>query len=73
MDDKNFKKMMEVFMKVYEKPLKPDILKIYKDLLQEIPDNQVEYITEQCLKNCKYFPKPADIFEYYEKELPKLE
>jgi len=65
MDKKKFNEMMNVFIKVYEKGLTTDVLKIYFELFKEIPDNQVDYITQECLKRCHFFPRPADVFDYY--------
>ena len=66
MDKKKFNKMMNVFIKVYEKGLATDVLEIYFDLFKEIPDAQVDYITQECLKRCHFFPRPADVFDYYD-------
>ncbi|GAG84758.1 unnamed protein product [marine sediment metagenome] len=38
MDKKKFNEMMNVFIKVYEKGLTTDVLKIYFELFKEIPD-----------------------------------
>jgi hypothetical protein len=75
MNKVNFDKMMRKFAKIFEKGLEPDVLKIYLDLFEEIPDNQVDYITRECLKKCHYFPRPADIFDCLEEivDYPKLE
>lgn len=66
MNKKNFDKMMITFSKVYEKGLTSDILKIYFDLFKEIPDNQVDYITRECIRRCHFFPRPADVFDHYD-------
>ena len=66
MDKKKFNEMMNVFIKVYEKGLTTGVLKIYFELFKEIPDNQVDYITRECLKRCHFFPRPADVFDYYD-------
>jgi len=66
MDKKKFNEMMNVFIKVYEKGLTTGVLKIYFELFKEIPDNQVDYITRECLKSCHFFPRPADVFDYYD-------
>lgn len=78
MDKKNFKEMMEIFSKVYEKGLSPDVLKIYFDIFKEIPNDKTKFIIKVCLKKCRYFPRPADIFGCLEEEdqifdLPDLE
>lgn len=78
MDKKNFNKMMKIFGKIFEKGLTTDVLKIYFDLFKEIPDDQCDHITRECLKKCRYFPRPVDIFECLEgesqiSELPDLE
>lgn len=66
MDKKNFNKMMITFGKVYERGLAADVLEIYFNIFKEIPNNQVDYITQECLKRCHYFPRPADIFDHYD-------
>ena len=66
MNKNNFDKMMGVFAKVYEKVLEPEVLSIYFNLFKEIPDNQVKHITDGCLKKCNFFPRPADIFSFYD-------
>jgi len=63
MDKKNFDQMIKIFSEVFEKNLNPYVVKIYFDLFQEIPDSQVSAITKSCLRKCKYFPRPADVFE----------
>jgi len=78
MDKKNFNKMMGIFGKVFEKKLAPDVLKIYFKIFKEIPDDKTEYIINQCIKRCRYLPRPADIFACLEEEdqiseLPDLE
>jgi len=65
MDKKRFNEMMIAFGKVYEKGLSTDVLEIYFNIFKEIPNNQVEYITQECLKRCHFFPRPADIFDHY--------
>jgi hypothetical protein len=78
MDKKNFNEMMRIFGKVYEKSLAPDVLKIYFEIFKEISDDKTKFITKECLKKCRYFPRPADVFECLEEEgqvsdLPDLE
>ncbi len=78
MDKKNFNEMMRIFGKVYEKSLAPDVLKIYFEIFKEISDDKTKFITKECLKKCRYFPSPADVFECLEGEskvsdLPDLE
>ena len=77
MNRKNFTLMIKTFSEVYEKTLNPYVIETYFDLFQEIPDSQVSAITKNCLRKCKYFPRPADIFEQLsetpEKYIPKRE
>jgi len=63
MDKRNFDKMIKMFSEVFEKDLNPYVIKIYYDLFKEIPDSQAEVVTKSCLRKCKYFPRPADVFE----------
>ena len=63
MNRKNFTLMIKTFSEVFEKSLNPYVIETYFDLFQEIPDSQVQSIIKKCLKKCKYFPRPADIFE----------
>ena len=63
MNRKNFTAMIKTFSEVYEKSLNPYVVDTYFDLFQEIPDSQVSAITKNCLRKCKYFPRPADVFE----------
>ena len=63
MNKNNFLLMMKTFSEVYEKTLNSYVIDIYYDLFREIPDSQVKAITKSCLRKCKYFPRPADIFE----------
>lgn len=80
MNNKNFTLMIKTFSEVYEKSLNPYVIEIYFDLFKEIPDSQVRTITKSCLCKCKYFPRPADVFEqlsetperYIMKKEPKL-
>lgn len=67
--------MMKIFGKVYEKSLAPDVLKIYFEIFKEIPDDKTKFIIKECLKKCKYFPRPADVFECLEEaeDLPELD
>ena len=77
MDKKNFNLMIKTFSEVYERTLNPYVIGIYFDLFQEIPDSQVAAITQSCLRKCKYFPRPADVFEQLsetpERYIPKQE
>ena len=66
MNKNSFDKMMGMFAKVYERAIEPEVLSIYFNLFREIPDNQVKYITDNCLKKCSFFPRPADIFSFYD-------
>ena len=80
MNKNNFTLMIKTFSEVYEKSLNPYVIEIYFDLFKEIPDSQVRTITKSCLRKCKYFPRPADVFEqlsetperYIMKKEPKL-
>ncbi len=80
MNNKNFTLMIKTFTEVYGKSLNPYVIEIYFDLFKEIPDSQVRAITKSCLRKCKYFPRPADVFEqlsetpekYVFKQEPKL-
>lgn len=80
MNKQNFTLMIKTFSEVYERSLNPYVIEIYFDLFKEIPDSQVRAITKNCLRKCKYFPRPADIFEqlsetpekYVFKQEPKL-
>ena len=63
MNKKNFNLIIKTFSEVYEKTINPYVMGIYFDLFQEIPDSQVSAITKSCLRKCKYFPRPADVFE----------
>jgi len=67
-DKKNFKEMIKIFSKVYEKVLTPDVLKIYFEIFKEIPDDKTKFIIRGCLKKCKYYPRPADVFDCLEGE-----
>jgi len=55
--------MIKTFSEVYEKSLNPYVIETYYELFREIPDSQVSAITKSCLRKCKYFPRPADVFE----------
>jgi len=66
MNKNSFDKMMGIFAKVYERAIEPEVLSIYFNLFKEIPDKQVYYITNSCLKKCHFFPRPADIFSFYD-------
>ena len=66
MNKNSFDKMMGIFAKVYERAIEPEVLSIYFNLFKEIPDNQVKYITDNCLKKCNFFPRPVDIFSFYD-------
>jgi len=80
MNRSNFTLMIKTFSEVYEKSLNPYVIETYFELFQEIPDSQVAAITRSCLRKCKYFPRPADVFEqlsetperYIFKHEPKL-
>jgi len=80
MNNKNFTLIIKTFSEVYEKSLNPYVIGIYFDLFRDIPDSQVPAITKSCLRKCKYFPRPADVFEqlsetperYIMKKEPKL-
>lgn len=67
MTKKNFDRMMTIFVKVYKEALDIEVLAIYFNSFREIPDSQVNTIIQNCLKKCHYFPRPADIFESYDK------
>ena len=67
MNKKNFDLMMNKFCKVFERTLDAEVLAIYFNMFNEIPDSQVNTIIRNCLKKCHYFPRPADIFESYDK------
>ena len=55
--------MIKTFSEVFEKSLNPYVIETYFELFKEIPDSQVTAITKSCLRKCKYFPRPADVFE----------
>jgi len=63
---KNFDLMMNKFCKVFERTLDPEVLAIYFNMFNEIPDSQVNTIIRNCLKKCHYFPRPADVFSSYD-------
>ena len=63
MNKKNFDKVIMTFTEIYEKELTLKALEIYFRAFEKIPDDKVEILIEECLKKCKYFPKPADVFE----------
>jgi len=69
--------MIKTFSETYEKTLNPYVIGIYFDLFKDIPDSQASIITKKCLRRCKYFPRPADVFEQLEqtpeKYIPKDE
>jgi len=58
--------MMNKFCKVFERTLDAEVLAIYFNMFNEIPDNQVNTIIRNCLKKCHYFPRPADVFHSYD-------
>ena len=58
--------MIKTFSETYEKTLNPYVIGIYFDLFKDIPDSQANMITKKCLRKCKYFPRPADVFEQLE-------
>jgi len=66
MDKRNFSLMIKTFSETYEKTLNPYVIGIYFDLFKDIPDSQAKMITRKCLRKCKYFPRPADVFEQLE-------
>jgi len=66
MNKKNFDLMMNKFCKVFERTLDAEVLSIYFNMFNEIPDSQVNTIIRNCLKKCHYFPRPADIFQSYD-------
>ena len=63
MNKKSFMQMMKTFSEVFEKELNPYTTKVYFKMFTEIPDSQVGEITMNCLRKCKYFPRPADVFD----------
>jgi len=63
---KNFDLMMNKFCKVFERTLDAEVLAIYFNMFNEIPDSQVNTIIRNCLKKCHYFPRPADVFSSYD-------
>ena len=69
MDKKNFMKIIGTFEEIYNnRKLSPKALKIYFEVLKEIPDEKTELIIKECLKKCKYFPRPVDVFECLEEK-----
>jgi len=66
MNKNRFNEMMNIFAKVYERTIEIEVLTIYFKLFREIPDEQVGHITKSCLKKCHFFPRPADIFSFYD-------
>ena len=66
MNKNKFNEMMNIFAKVYEKTIEPEVLSIYFRLFKEIPDNKTNYIIQECLKKCHFFPRPADIFSFFD-------
>ena len=66
MNKKNFDLMMNKFCKVFERTLYAEVLAIYFNMFNEIPDSQVNTIIRNCLKKCHYFPRPADVFSSYD-------
>ena len=72
MTEKKFEGMIQIFLEVYNKTLEKNVLDIYFNMFDEIPDKDVDEIIKYCLKYCKFFPKPVDVFEAYE-NIDKLE
>jgi len=72
MKKNSFIKMIQIFSDVYDKTLEKNVLDIYFNIFDEIPDKDVDEIIKYCLKYCKFFPKPVDVFEAYE-NIDKLE
>jgi len=66
MNKTKFNEMMNIFAKVYEKTIETEVLSIYFRLFKEIPDNKVNHIIRECLKKCHFFPRPADIFSFFD-------
>lgn len=66
MDKGKFERMMKTFMQTYDRTLTAELLGIYWRVLKDIPDEEVDRTVEECLRRCKFFPKPADIWEAFE-------
>lgn len=64
MDKRTFEEMVKAFEEIYDnKKLSPGALKIYFDILKEFDNKKIKEATITCLKNCKYFPKPSEIYQ----------
>ncbi len=64
MDKKAFEEMIKTFEEIYDnKKLSSLALKIYYDILKGFDNKKIKEATITCLKTCKYFPKPSEIYQ----------
>lgn len=77
MDKKTFEEMVKTFEEIYDnKKLSSEALKIYFNILKEFDNKEIKEATINCLRTCKYFPKPSEIYQaipdkyskYYKRE-----
>jgi len=66
MRDKKFDEMIDNFKEIYQDVPTLKALQMYIKICEEIPSDEAEAVTSRCLQRCKFFPKPAEIYEAFE-------
>ena len=60
-DYADFEKLLAKVETLYGKELDDDAVKLYWDALKDLPLSTVERRIGECIKRCKFFPKPSEI------------
>lgn len=63
-DKKRFIKQLAALSDFYEKELKPIVIEMYWQALEELNISEFETACKHVVKNCLFFPKPVDFIEY---------
>jgi hypothetical protein len=61
--------MLAIFGELYDKEITEPLVRIYAKMLGDVPDAELEAMTEHCLAECHWFPKPADFLGFRRKQV----
>ena len=57
----SLRKYLEIFSKIYPSRPPVEVFPVYERALGDVPDLDLEAACEICLRECRFFPLPAEI------------
>ena len=63
-DKKAFAEMISTLAVLYDKDVSPVLRKIYWEVLSTYSDEEVKFMFNQAVANCKFFPKPSELIQF---------